>query len=166
MSGKSFYKRDSTQHNRTSAPEQAANEEAPAEEMPPEVAIAEDFKRLLAALAPEKRKELGKEFAFVFENPDDGKTNTRNLRRGGEQERKARAEKEAIEKLRAEVQKQEDHIQNLRQQISEIDKTALHSIIAAADKELAEKLKRNVTGDFGGDQNDMSLAGKFSKVLN
>merc|ERR1711865_794575 len=36
------------------------------EEMPTEVAIAEDLKRLLAVLAPEKRQAIGKELAYVL----------------------------------------------------------------------------------------------------
>merc|ERR1712107_380921 len=36
------------------------------DEIPPEVAIAEDFKRLLAVLAPEKRKMIGRELAPIM----------------------------------------------------------------------------------------------------
>merc|ERR1711865_660584 len=36
------------------------------EEMPTEVAIAEDLKRLLAVLAPDKRQAIGKELTYVL----------------------------------------------------------------------------------------------------
>lgn len=59
------------------------DEEKSEEEIPPEVAIAEDFKRLLAVLAPEKRKAIGQDLSFIMDpNVSPSGRNDKDPRRG------------------------------------------------------------------------------------
>jgi hypothetical protein len=103
------------------------------EETPAEVAIAEDFKRLLAVLAPEKRQAIGKELTFVLKT---AAVSTKSEKEGkhGKKDHKTRlsqivaegqkhAEKEAkITALHEEVAKQEIKIQDLKSIIQELER--------------------------------------------
>eukprot|EP00930_Biecheleria_cincta_P086262 TRINITY_DN75584_c0_g1_i1.p1 TRINITY_DN75584_c0_g1~~TRINITY_DN75584_c0_g1_i1.p1 ORF type:complete len:578 (+),score=127.77 TRINITY_DN75584_c0_g1_i1:35-1768(+) len=109
----------------------AGRHEAAGSEMAPEVAIAEDFKRLLTVLAPEKRKLIGQELRAMIETTTDAQATGNS----GKQ-RKAEAAKAAddatsmmerqkeldnLEKLQAEVQEQEDHIKRLKAEIAKLE---------------------------------------------
>jgi len=108
--------------------------------MSAEVAIAEDFKRLLAALSQEKRKELGSEFAFVFEAPENSAKPASGKRKAGQE--RSDKEKEEINRLREEVNVQEDRIEHLRQQISELERAAEEKAVAADAAALEAELGR------------------------
>mmetsp|Transcript_126852 Transcript_126852/g.237079 ORF Transcript_126852/g.237079 Transcript_126852/m.237079 type:complete len:506 (-) Transcript_126852:57-1574(-) len=98
------------------------------EDIPPEVAIAEDFKRLLAVLAPDKRKGIGKELAVVLK--------TSSVAPGGKQKKEQKmrlsqiarvdqaqaAEEAEINRLQSEVNAQEERIRELKEEISVLEK--------------------------------------------
>jgi hypothetical protein len=108
------------------------------EEAPAEVAIAEDFKRLLAVLAPEKRQAIGKELTFVLKtasvtgkNDKDGKHckkdhKTRLSTIVAEGQRQAEQEEKLVA-LHDEVAKQERKIQELRETIKELERQQMDS---------------------------------------
>ena len=75
--------------------------------------MAEDFKRLLAALAPEKRKLIGKELSssLLIEDPKDARTGKRKTTDADEGAR-------VLALLRSEVQEQEERIKQL---VAEVD---------------------------------------------
>lgn len=99
------------------------------EEMPPEVGVAEDFKRLLAVLAPEKRKMIGKDLNSIMDVSDQAqrkKSKGLKTRLAGveDEETKSKREKEemkVVENLQAEVQAQESHIRQLRKDIMDLE---------------------------------------------
>jgi len=109
-----------------------AGKKSDEEETPAEVAIAEDFKRLLAVLAPEKRQAIGKELTFVLKTasiatkPDkDGKQNKGHKTRLSQivAEGQRHAEKEAkLATLHEEVARQEVQIQELKETVKELEK--------------------------------------------
>mmetsp|Transcript_39732 Transcript_39732/g.84809 ORF Transcript_39732/g.84809 Transcript_39732/m.84809 type:complete len:576 (-) Transcript_39732:122-1849(-) len=103
----------------------AAEAGAEEEEVAPEVAIAEDFKRLLAVLAPEKRTLIGKELAFIMEaGPDVAPKAKANGRRPSKTEKKPEAEKEeqdAKEALRAEIHAQEERIRAMKAEVHRLE---------------------------------------------
>eukprot|EP00435_Cladocopium_sp_Y103_P009574 s2805_g2.t1 len=82
----------------------------------PEVAMAEDFKRLLAALPPDKRKVIGQDLMGLIDGDEVEKINDApfNL------EEKA-LEIEEIERLQCELQAQEDPIKDLKSQIARME---------------------------------------------
>lgn len=113
---------------------QAAEEEEPAAE----VAIAEDFKRLLAVLAPEKRQAIGKELTFVLKTaaittkPEkdnkhgkDGKHGKTRLSLRTEDDQKTREDEAKLQSLHDEVTKQELQIQDLKETIKELERQQL-----------------------------------------
>jgi hypothetical protein len=83
------------------------------EDMAPEVALAEDFKRLLTALAPEKRRVLAQELVPLFELDPEA-----------EEEPVTRDEQEARARLRAEIQRQEETIRDLRKKLADAEAEA------------------------------------------
>jgi predicted nucleic acid-binding Zn-ribbon protein len=112
------------------------------EEVPAEVAIAEDFKRLLAVLAPEKRQAIGKELTYVLKTASvvtkadkDGKHKQGHKTRLSQivAEGQRHAEKEAkLAALHEEVAKQEMKIQDLKDTIKELERqeeAANHSVV-------------------------------------
>jgi len=101
----------------------------------PEVAIAEDFKRLLAILALEKRQAIGKELTYVLKTPttnkpekpdgkDKHKHKTRLSQIVAEGQRQAEEEAQVIA-LQEEVQSQEKQIQDLKELIRTLEREQL-----------------------------------------
>lgn len=86
----------------------------------PEVAMAEDFKRLLAALPPDKRKVIGQDLMGLIDGDEVEKINDApfNL------EEKA-LEIEEIERLQCELQAQEEQIKDLKTQIARMEAEGL-----------------------------------------
>mmetsp|Transcript_44188 Transcript_44188/g.140764 ORF Transcript_44188/g.140764 Transcript_44188/m.140764 type:complete len:416 (-) Transcript_44188:161-1408(-) len=100
--------------------------EAENEDIPTEVAIAEDFKRLLAVLAPDKRRTIGKELAVVLEGPSKAARSavaaiTGAPRLSAEVQEVAEEDTEALEQLKAEVNQQEERIAELRAEIARFE---------------------------------------------
>eukprot|EP00928_Gymnodinium_smaydae_P053128 TRINITY_DN37190_c0_g1_i1.p1 TRINITY_DN37190_c0_g1~~TRINITY_DN37190_c0_g1_i1.p1 ORF type:complete len:489 (+),score=114.43 TRINITY_DN37190_c0_g1_i1:112-1578(+) len=115
------------------------------ENMAPEVAVAEDFKRLLAVLAPDKRKLIGYLIGRfdALESPEPGfrerRASTERRRSSTEgssvgESSSRRRESEMMAKreqdfdlLQAEVQQQEEHIQKLQAEIARLESGRLAS---------------------------------------
>lgn len=86
------------------------------DEKSPELAMAEDFKRLLAALAPDKRKIIGKELAgLLLEQQKEQKSGKKGKREN--QDEGARM----LAILRAEVQEQEEKIKSLVAEVEALE---------------------------------------------
>lgn len=103
--------------------------EARTQGLTPEVAIAQDFKRLLAVLPPEKRKAIGQELNDVLSHDllspsGAGSSPNRGQRKKtmfkGTQEVDMEEQAQA-ERLREEVKKQEQRIAELRQEIADLE---------------------------------------------
>lgn len=109
--------------------EQEGREEAKKEEeaeedeeaMAPEVALAEDFKRLLTALAPEKRRVLAQELVPLFELDPEAEDEPATI-----------DEQEARTRLRAEIQHQEETIRDLRKKLVDAEAEVAGKPAAAA----------------------------------
>lgn len=86
--------------------------------MPAEVAIAEDFKRLLAVLAPDKRKLIGTDIGPVMQVT--GKENKKRGRRRDEVEEEKKTT-ENVDRLHAEVQEHETYITQLKEEIAALE---------------------------------------------
>lgn len=88
--------------------------------MPAEVAIAEDFKRLLAVLAPEKRKHIGTEIGPVMQvGIKDTKFKKSRSKAGTDLMQKTQTEN--VDRLHGEVQEQEAYMVKLREEIAELE---------------------------------------------
>lgn len=96
-----------------------------ADELTPEVALAEDFKRLLAALPPEKRKVIGKELATLLMAPASPTQPKSKAKRESNEEGNR-----ILAQLRQEVQTQEDRIHELVGQIEALDASAAGVVLA------------------------------------
>lgn len=115
---------------------QVAEEEE--EELPPEVAIAEDFKRLFAVISPEKRRLIGKELTEVLGPALLSSTTVATNKGRRNSSSKAKEDKPvkdeeaaAIAVLKSEVSTQEDQIRNLRDTIAQLERVKER---AAAEK--------------------------------
>eukprot|EP00746_Dinoflagellata_sp_MGD_P007618 gnl/MRDRNA2_/MRDRNA2_115113_c0_seq1.p1 gnl/MRDRNA2_/MRDRNA2_115113_c0~~gnl/MRDRNA2_/MRDRNA2_115113_c0_seq1.p1 ORF type:complete len:422 (+),score=92.48 gnl/MRDRNA2_/MRDRNA2_115113_c0_seq1:122-1387(+) len=83
------------------------------EDLTPEVAMAEDFKRLLSALAPDKRKAIGKELASLLSAQAANK---------GKSQRKEGPDDEAkVQQLLSEISDQDDYIRELEAEIAKLE---------------------------------------------
>lgn len=122
----------SPRHSMLVDPSQVAQLQEGAEpEFEPEVAIAEDFKRLLAVLAPEKRKGIGKELSFIMDPPKERSSSgankqqsrryTGNNESDGAESRGSQNEQQVVESLKTEVRQQEERIRELREEISTLE---------------------------------------------
>jgi len=90
------------------------------DEISPDVAIAEDFKRLLSTIGPEKRIEMGQELASVIEvvAQSPGAKERAVEPKGGAKSSQARAkESRALHALQEEIRGQEERIRQLRKEI-------------------------------------------------
>lgn len=97
------------------------------EEVPPEIAIAKDFKRLLAVLAPDKRKLIGQELSNVMDASVGGKSDNGARKENSVQHAEQDPEEVAtIRELRAEVNAQEARIRALRNEIAKIETIQAH----------------------------------------
>lgn len=108
----------------------------------PDVAIAEDFKRLLSVIAPDKRREIGQELADFFEvqgppGPSvsrtpatDAHSDAASSRRDSKQRDflKQVKEQKAMEVLQGEIKEQEDRIRRLRKEIMQAENKQRHSL--------------------------------------
>mmetsp|Transcript_54195 Transcript_54195/g.115692 ORF Transcript_54195/g.115692 Transcript_54195/m.115692 type:complete len:571 (+) Transcript_54195:210-1922(+) len=100
------------------------------EEVPAEVAIAKDFKRLLAVLAPEKRKAIGQELSFIMDpnapGPEARMTKDRRSKKSAGGDKTAAGlpdpeEQQKLQLLKAEVSQQEEQIRALRDEIARLE---------------------------------------------
>jgi len=82
----------------------------------PEVAMAEDFKRLLAALPPDKRKVIGQDLMGLIDGDEVERINEPSFNL----EEKAQ-EIEEIERLQCELQAQEEQIKDLKTEIARME---------------------------------------------
>jgi len=101
-------------------------EEDQEEAVLPEVAVAEDFKRLLAVLTPDKRKLIGKQIADVLCGPGHscGSNADKNDRRLASKKKGSATVAEedgTVIELQAEVAAQEESIRELRESIAELE---------------------------------------------
>lgn len=98
------------------------------DDISPDVAIAEDFKRLLSAIGPEKRKEMGQELASVIEvgalssgtkeRAASDMDDEMGSKPTGTKSSKARAkEQKTLQALQEEIRGQEERIRQLRKEI-------------------------------------------------
>jgi hypothetical protein len=84
------------------------------EDLTPEVAMAEDFKRLLSALAPDKRKTIGKELA--------GLLSASSAKQGHSPKRKEGPDDEAkVQQLLSEISDQEEYIRELEAEVAKFE---------------------------------------------
>ncbi|CAE8625932.1 unnamed protein product [Polarella glacialis] len=79
------------------------------------VAIAEDFKRLLTVLAPDKRKTMGQDLAGLLDAREQDRAKEK-VSLEAQQENL-----DLVEKLQAEVREQEEHIKLLKTEIAKIE---------------------------------------------
>lgn len=83
------------------------------EDLTPEVAMAEDFKRLLSALAPDKRKAIGKELAGLLSS---------SSAKQGNGKRKDGADDDAkVQQLLGEISDQDDYIRELEAEVAKLE---------------------------------------------
>lgn len=105
-----------------------ADEEAE-DDLQPEVAVAEDFKRLLAVLPPEQRRMIGQELAPVMDPKFQAAAKSKSRRSSRKQEvqdfKIDRAATVDVDKLHAEVQEQETYIGELRDEIARLEQASL-----------------------------------------
>mmetsp|Transcript_38916 Transcript_38916/g.70202 ORF Transcript_38916/g.70202 Transcript_38916/m.70202 type:complete len:519 (-) Transcript_38916:16-1572(-) len=96
-----------------------------ATEMAPEVALAEDFKRLLTVFAPDKRRLIGQELVDLIEGGQKG-----NEQQQASSRRKSfsqalldeqQSDLDKLEELQKEVQAQEDHIRAMKNEIMKLE---------------------------------------------
>eukprot|EP00931_Biecheleriopsis_adriatica_P089032 TRINITY_DN63228_c0_g1_i1.p1 TRINITY_DN63228_c0_g1~~TRINITY_DN63228_c0_g1_i1.p1 ORF type:complete len:525 (+),score=145.50 TRINITY_DN63228_c0_g1_i1:47-1621(+) len=147
----------------------------------PEVAIAEDFKRLLAVLPPDKRASIGSNLLSLLDGRDqetEGRPRKDKMRATvtvaslEEQQQ----ELQNVEKLQAEVSKQEEQITRLKQQIAKLEarKAFPDDDIDDSDEEeqgasgaAADPAKQENEGEEEGDATDFAqvLAGTSAMLL-
>jgi len=154
-------------------PDVGGNPEAQAEEeVPPEVAIAEDFKRLLAVLAPEKRKMIGKEIAPVMdaknsqqEQPEFERTVSKKKSRLSTIATEEQAQRETlatVDKMQHEVHEQEAYIKKLRHDIAAWEaKIKVQNEIADGGEVEGEK---RASKEASGEQNEAGTSASGNKV--
>mmetsp|Transcript_55239 Transcript_55239/g.131680 ORF Transcript_55239/g.131680 Transcript_55239/m.131680 type:complete len:453 (-) Transcript_55239:256-1614(-) len=87
----------------------------------PEVAIAEDFKRLLAILSPEKRRLIGSELVSSF-GTSYAQQGTAEADRAGAQIDARRNQQSQHEELKAEIAAQEKQMQQMLEEIAELER--------------------------------------------
>jgi hypothetical protein len=113
------------------------------EEAPAEVTIAEDFKRLLAVLAPEKRQAIGQELTLVLKTDPIKSKQDKDGKKPGKRERlsmivaqgQRNAERESqLGALHEEVAKQEMKIQDLKDEIKDLERQASGKMAVAEGK--------------------------------
>jgi hypothetical protein len=100
------------------------------EDVMPEVSIAEDFKRLLAVLAPEKRKILGQELAGLVETSNTPKQPVARQDSEDEEDKL-----QQLEVLQAEVREQEERIRELKSLIAQHEVKLSHQTNDIEEKE-------------------------------
>ncbi|CAJ1396114.1 unnamed protein product [Effrenium voratum] len=93
-----------------------------AEDTAPEVAMAEDFKRLLAALPPEKRKIIGKDLMGLIDGDEVERMQKDDTPLNLEEQQQ---EIEEIEKLQGELQVQEEYMKELKMEIARLEAESL-----------------------------------------
>lgn len=118
------------------------DDDIPDDEIPPEVAIAEDFKRLLAVLPPDKRKIIGQELSHIMDaqgpTSAGGKDNKRQLKKQQSKSRRHQVQpgedRDKVRELQTDVKQQEDRIKELREEIyrTETEQAAAAEAAAAA----------------------------------
>jgi len=134
------------------------SDSAQEEEIAPEVALAQDFKRLLSAIAPEKRKFIGKELATIMSG-SVSKPKLRNSLQGEFQ----REEDEVLGQLQAEIKQQEQRIKELQEEVARLEaqkpraslstpRSAAHSIKEGLDQALTPN--STVSTSAGGSRGD------------
>lgn len=84
------------------------------EELTPEVAMAEDFKRLLSALAPDKRKTIGKELASLL-----SASSAKNGR--GTQRKEGPDDEAKVQQLLSEISDQDEYIRELEAEMAKLE---------------------------------------------
>merc|ERR1712232_1194113 len=89
-----------------------------AELMPAEVAVAEDFKRLLAVLAPDKRKLIGADIGPVMQVTAKESKKKGRFNKGDDSSSKTT---ENVDRLHAQVQEQEAYIARLKEEIAALE---------------------------------------------
>jgi chromosome segregation ATPase len=103
---------------------------AEGDKVSPEVAVAEDFKRLLAVLAPEKRQAIGKELMYVLKTASISTKPEKPKRKGSKTrlsqivaEGQRQAEEEAkLAALQEEVHQQEKEIKDLKETVQMLER--------------------------------------------
>jgi len=134
------------------------SDSAQEEEIAPEVALAQDFKRLLSAIAPEKRKFIGKELATIM----SGSVSKPKLRSSLQGEFQ-REEDEVLGQLQAEIKQQEQRIKELQEEVARLEaqkpraslstpRSAAHSIKEGLDQALTPN--STVSTSAGGSRGD------------
>lgn len=128
----------SVRSTKTDKTEFAAEEsDDPDDEVPPEVAIAEDFKRLLAVLPPDKRRLIGQELGPIIDvNNEKQGQQGKNAKKKKPRMRVETGEEQAeLKQLQDEVKKQEDRIRELREEICRVEMAKVAA--AEADEKAA-----------------------------
>lgn len=148
-----------------------------AEETAPDVAVAEDFKRLLTVLAPEKRKLIGEDLSFIMDpattatpahaskeagrRPPPGKVwGTKPVAKQDEDEEGAEGgeaeDQEKVSSLKAEVKEQEERIRGLREEILRTEAATAEAALGASgdvedgqEEQHEEGMGGNRGSDFG-----------------
>mmetsp|Transcript_5445 Transcript_5445/g.9706 ORF Transcript_5445/g.9706 Transcript_5445/m.9706 type:complete len:425 (-) Transcript_5445:97-1371(-) len=92
--------------------------ESAVEDGAPEVAMAEDFKRLLAALPPERRKVIGKDLMGLIDGDEVQRMQQDDVPLSLEDQQQ---EIEEIERLQGQLQVQEEQIKKLKLEIARIE---------------------------------------------
>merc|ERR1712224_366553 len=83
------------------------------EDLTPEVAMAEDFKRLLSALAPDKRKAIGKELA--------GLLSSSSAKQGNGKKKDGADDDAKVQQLLGEISDQDDYIRELEAEVAKLE---------------------------------------------
>ncbi|CAE8645743.1 unnamed protein product, partial [Polarella glacialis] len=146
--------------------------------MAPEVAIAEDFKRLLTVLAPDKRKTMGQDLAGLLDEVDKKAGSNNNKDKAGEAREQDRAKEKVsleaqqenldlVERLQAEVREQEEHIKLLKTEIAKLEaKKALGGDDDQTERDMDEEsvdLNADDLDDVGGGSLLQAAAGLLKK---
>jgi len=142
----------------------AAKDGMEGEEIPPEVAIAKDFKRLLAVLAPEKRKLIGQELSFVMDPGASGAgkgggKGDKDRKRKPQQSNANQEEQEKLRNLKEEVTQQEERIRALREDIASLEAKNTASDKASEAEKKTDSFRRMKTqkSQFSGGGNNDSM---------
>lgn len=101
-------------------------------EQSPEVAVAEDFKRLISTLPVEKRRQMGQELAFITETPaPSGLKNKRrssvkgpNVVEGRRMSQQDIGPEAEIEGLQEDIRKQEEWLREIREALTNAEQTS------------------------------------------
>lgn len=113
----------------------------------PEMAIAEDFKRLLSAFTPDKRKAIGKELSSIFAGVSSASSGQRQVTA---EKGTADQDETRIAVLQAEISAQEEIIEQLKQQVESLE----------SGRSLPDKRRDSAPADAAEDATAAALAAR------